>query len=284
MRRGAAHTDPAVMGWQAWRNPEPERDRTMKTLNNVVLVLVAFLVASFVPFGSVSDSDGLLSFDSFGSDGLLSLPFGSAVVEAQSIWSDFGDSCVVVEHEDGWVGTNVENRLNMPVLIIRNACDFRITVFWVTDAYYYDSAGNEWATEQWSTDWEAADAPTVHPPGHPEIRHYRGYRTVTLEAGGEEVSSSFWGGIGRTLWCTVPPVVLPAPRYTDEAARGIEIYDRPTQYPYPCGPPPTEAELRRIFREQDQERERRQRERQRQERERQRQQALERQEREERER
>ena len=54
----------------------------MTTLNNVVLFVVVLVLAWFVPFGSVSDSDGLLSFDSFGSDGLLSLPFGSSVVEA----------------------------------------------------------------------------------------------------------------------------------------------------------------------------------------------------------
>ena len=54
----------------------------MTTLNNVVLFVVVLFVLSFGSVGSVSDSDGLLSFDSFGSDGLLSLPFGSSVVEA----------------------------------------------------------------------------------------------------------------------------------------------------------------------------------------------------------
>lgn len=50
----------------------------MRTLINVVLFVVVLVL--FGSVGSVSDSDGLLSFDSFGSDGLLS--FGSSVVEA----------------------------------------------------------------------------------------------------------------------------------------------------------------------------------------------------------
>lgn len=54
----------------------------MTTLNNVVLFVVVLFVLSFGSVGSVSDSDGLLSFDSFGSEGLLSLPFGPTVVEA----------------------------------------------------------------------------------------------------------------------------------------------------------------------------------------------------------
>ena len=60
----------------------------MSTLNNVVLFVLVLVL--FGSVGSVSDSDGLLSFDSFGSDGLLSLPFGSSVVEAAQQPACFG--------------------------------------------------------------------------------------------------------------------------------------------------------------------------------------------------